>query len=93
MRATNRMDRIDSWGRLFLPNFPLRFVPILNGSNVFASELLVKIMDSFDELRRHVRRALGLGFGLRFRFGYRLRLVLCFRLCLGFGFARRFRFG
>jgi hypothetical protein len=51
MRATIRMDRFDSLGRLFLPNLPLRFVPILNGSNVFASELFVKFMDSFDELR------------------------------------------
>jgi hypothetical protein len=72
MRATNRMG-MDSLGRLFLANLPLRFVPILNGSNVLASEFLVKFMDSFDELRRHVRQALGLGLGLRFRFGYRLR--------------------
>jgi hypothetical protein len=42
----------------------LRLLPVLNGSNVLAPELLVKFLDSLDELRRHIGLCLGEGFGL-----------------------------
>ncbi len=50
----------------------LRPLQFLNGSNFLAPELLVKFMDSFDELRRQIVWRLNLGFRLRFRLSFRL---------------------
>jgi hypothetical protein len=87
------MVYVDSFRRSFLPNLTLRLLPVLNGSDILAPELLVKFMNSFDELRRYLRRGLGMRLGLRRRLhvrlrrglglGLRLRWVLDFRFGLG----------
>ena len=65
------MGSIDSFGRRLFPG--LRSLPVLHRSNVLAPKLLVELMDSLDELRRHIGRCLGLGFGLGFDLYLRLR--------------------
>ena len=81
------MGRIDSF---FRPLFPgLRPLPVLNRSNVLATKLLVKFMDSLDELRRHFGRCHGVGFGLWFDLYLRLRHSLGFRLRVHFGYDLR----
>ena len=73
------------------PSLPLRFLPFLNFSHVFASQLFVEFMDSLDDVQIQLGRWLGLGLRLRTSFGLRFRLG--FNFSLGFSFDFRLRLG
>jgi len=76
---------------IFTP-LTLRLLKFFNCLNIFASQILVELMDSLDELRRQFGRCFGLNFWFRLDFVLPLRPNLGSGLRIGLGFGRCVRF-